>query len=100
MDEAAVHLLRTRRRARNIPWASVRRIQYGPTAVRLGRYGAKLGDAIRIDSPRGLASFFVDTVRFRVPAEDMDRMAAALKDIAGRHGVTAEAFPMAGRESR
>ena len=99
-DGTGVHLVRSRRGPKDLGWPEVRRIQYGPTSIRTGRYGASLGDALRIDSAHSLSPILLDTVRFRVRADDMDRMAAVLKDLGGRHGVPVEPFPMAGRELR
>lgn len=96
-DENAVRLQRGHRRERVIPWADVKRIRVGPTAIAMGRRGAQLGDAIRVDAQHVIVPVSVDTVRFKVSADDVDRMAAVLKDIGQRHGVPVEPFPMAGR---
>ena len=100
VDEEGVRLERSHRRPKAIPWPSVKRVEYAPTVIQMGRYGAGLGDAIRIDAHYALAPIFLDTVHFRIPADEIDRMAAVLKEFGGRHGARVEPFPMAGRDAR
>lgn len=99
-DDQGIRLVRPHRRPKVISWAAVKRIQVGPTAISMGRYGARLGDALRIDARHAGGPVILDTVRLTVLAEDLDRMATVLKDLGGRHGVPVEAFPMAGRTLR
>ncbi len=99
VDETGIRLQRSHRRPKNLPWSSVTRIQHGPTPIRLGQYGVRLGDALCIDARHSISPIFLDAVRFRVGADDMDRMALVIKEIASRHGVPVEPFPMAGRKT-
>ncbi len=96
-DDGGVQLSRAYRAPRRLPWADVARVRCGATAIRLGR-AVRLGDALRVDGQGSRIPISVDTVHFRVSADELDRMAAVVRDLAARHGVPVEPFPTAGRE--
>ncbi len=96
-DERGIRLLRAHRRPRDLAWEEIQWVRYGPMAIATGRNGSRLGDALSV-KPRGRGGLlFVDTVRFAVAADDVDRMSAVQKRLGQRHGVPVEPFPMAGR---
>lgn len=97
VDDAGFHLLRGHAGVKDFPWSSVARIRYGAVPVQRGRYQVALADGLRIDGRRSGDGFFLHTVRFHVTSDDIDRMATVTREVASRHAVVAEPFPMVGR---
>lgn len=97
VSESGIRVTRGRHRPREIPWARITKIRWGPVAVRVSRYRTELAEGIWIDV-RGRRTQRFDTARFRVRAADVDAMAAAIRDAAQRHAVAVEPFPMMGRD--
>jgi hypothetical protein len=97
VDEVGMHMVRGRHRPRDIPWARITRIHFGPVAVRVSRYQSELAEGLYVEL-RSRGTVRVDTARFRVAAADLDRIIAVVRDAAARHAVGVEPFPMMGRE--
>ncbi len=96
-SESGIRVARGHRLPREIPWAHMRRIRIGAVAVKVSRYRTDLAEGIWIEV-RGGRTVRFDTARYRVRAEDVDAMAAAIRDVAARHGAAVEPFPMMGRD--
>lgn len=97
VDESGLRLTRGRHRPRDMAWPQISRIRCGPLAVQVSRYKSDLAEGIWIEM-RSRVTRRVDTARFRVLADDLDRMATVIRGIAERHAVPIEPFPMMGRE--
>ncbi len=99
VDEAGLQLIHGNHRPKQFAWSRVARIRYGPVAVQITRSRSELADGLRIElRPRG--SRQVDTTRYRMSADDLDRMVALIRSVAERHAIPVETFPMAGRSQR
>ncbi len=97
VSESGIRVARGGHTPREIPWARIARIRYGPVAVQVTRYRTDLAEGIWIDV-RGRRTRRFDTARYRARAADVEAMAAAIRDMAARHATPVEPFPMMGRD--
>ncbi len=97
VSESGIRVARGGHTPREIPWARISRIRYGPVAVQVTRYRTELAEGLWVDV-RGRRTQRFDTARYRVRAADLAAMEAAIRDAAARHATRLEPFPMIGRD--